>query len=208
VPNSVITGNIAVSPISASAITGFSMTADASNTFSTSAQLTGKAYAADYAPTTPADLTTAVSDMETAYTDAAGRPNPDASRLNLGAGLLGGDLPGGPTAPLTPGVYTFGTDVNMGGNLHFSGSDTDIFILQTTGNVNVAANYQVILKGGALAKNIFWQVAGYVDVGPGAHVKGVILAKTSVKFKTEASLEGRILAQTAAVLQVATITQP
>jgi hypothetical protein len=81
-----------------------------------------------------------------------------------------------------------------------------------SGNVNFAANYKVILDGNAenkaLAQNIFWQVAGKVDVGAGAHMEGIILAKTGVTFLTESSLNGRILAQTAAVLQVATIKQP
>ena len=42
VPNSVITGDIAVSPITATAITGFSLTVDATNQFSSSNQVTGK----------------------------------------------------------------------------------------------------------------------------------------------------------------------
>ena len=49
------------------------MVADKTHTFSTSSQVTGKVYAANYAAPTPANLTTAVSDMQTAYTDAAGR---------------------------------------------------------------------------------------------------------------------------------------
>ena len=53
--------------------TGFSLTADSTDAFSTSLQVTGKVYAADYAAPTPSDLTTAVSDMELAFTDAAGR---------------------------------------------------------------------------------------------------------------------------------------
>ena len=56
VPNSVITGDIAVSPITATAITGFSLTQDATNVFSSSTQITGKAYAADYASPTPSNL--------------------------------------------------------------------------------------------------------------------------------------------------------
>jgi hypothetical protein len=48
VPASAITGNIGVSPIAATAMTGFSLTADVSNIFSTSTQLVGQAFAADY----------------------------------------------------------------------------------------------------------------------------------------------------------------
>jgi hypothetical protein len=64
------------------------------------------------------------------------------------------------------------------------------------------------LTNGALAKNIFWQVAGYVNVGEGAHMEGILLVKTAVTFVTGSSLNGRVLAQTACVLQMATITQP
>jgi hypothetical protein len=207
VPDSVITGDIAVSPINAAAMTGFSFAADSSGTFSTSSQISGKAWAADYIAPTPATLTTAVSAMETAYTDAAGRVNPVAARINYGAGKLSGVF-GGPDNQLTPGVYTFGTDVLISGNIHFNGSDTDIFIIQMTGNLIQEANYKVILEGGAKAKNIFWQVAGFVTVGAGAHMEGVLLVKTHVVFETLSSLNGRILSQTACTLGMATITQP
>ena len=83
VPTSAITGNLGVSPAAASYITGFSLTADSTNAFSTSPQVTGRVYAADYASPTPSDLTTAVSDMELAFTDAAGRA-PDVTELGAG----------------------------------------------------------------------------------------------------------------------------
>jgi hypothetical protein len=107
---------------------------------------------------------------------------------------------------LTSGVYTFDTDVNLNGDITFSGSATDIFVIQTTGNLVQAAGYSVILSGGALAKNIFWQVAGQVTVGAGSHMDGVLLVKTAVTFVTGSSLNGRVLAQTACNLQSTTIT--
>jgi hypothetical protein len=64
------------------------------------------------------------------------------------------------------------------------------------------------LTGGALASNIFWQVANYVSAGACAHLEGVLLtANTLVAFETGATLNGRILAQTA-TLDQATIMQP
>jgi len=62
----------------------------------------GNVYAADYTSPTPSNLTTAVSDMQTAYTDAAGRTTPDF--LNLGAGNISG-------LNLAPGLYKWGTGV-------------------------------------------------------------------------------------------------
>jgi hypothetical protein len=120
VPNSTITGDIAVSPITGAAMTGFSFPTDPLVQFKTSTQIVGKAYAADFIAPTPSNLTTAVGAMMAAYTDAAGRSNTNAARINLGGGLLGGAF-GGPNAQLTPGVYTFGTGISIGGNLHFDG---------------------------------------------------------------------------------------
>jgi hypothetical protein len=206
VPTSKITGDIAVSPIAAGAITGFSLLADASTEFSTATQVVGNAFAANYGAPTPARLTTAVSDMETAYADAAGRPNADAARINFGAGLLGGAF-GGANAKLTPGVYTFGTDVLIGAAIFFdAGGDADaVFIIQMTGDLVQAANVRVELWDGAKAENIFWQVAKTVSVGAGSHMEGILLVKTGVTFLTGSSLDGRILAQAACVLQSATI---
>ena len=48
VPNSDVRGNIGISPDPASSITGFALTMDSTNVFSTSAQVTGRVYAADY----------------------------------------------------------------------------------------------------------------------------------------------------------------
>jgi hypothetical protein len=135
-----------------------------------------------------------------AYTDAAGRVNPDAARINLAGGLIGG-------LTLTPGMYTFQVDVNIATDVTLEGSSTDVFIIQTTKSVVQAANKKVILTGGAQAKNIFWQVAGEVNVGAGAEMEGILLVKTAVTFKTGSSLNGRILAQTACNLQMATIKQ-
>jgi hypothetical protein len=94
IPYSVITGDIGVSPIHAAAMTGFSLTMDSGLEYSKSGQITGKAYAADYAVPIPATLITAVSDMETAYTDAAGCPNTDAARIDLGEEVLVGAFGG------------------------------------------------------------------------------------------------------------------
>jgi hypothetical protein len=214
-----ITGDIAVSPIAAFAMSGFSLALDPSGKFSTSEQVSGRAYAANYVPTSPANLTLAVGAMGAAYTNAAGRVNTNATRINIGSGVLGGDgvdgLNGGENAPLTPGVYTFGSDVTINRDITFEGTnpgendDPDIFIIQMTGNLKQVGDTKVILTGGAIATNIFWQIAGYVKVlaGPDTHMKGILLVKTAVLFETGSSLSGRVLAQTAVTLQKATITE-
>jgi hypothetical protein len=207
VVTSSITGDIAASPITgSSAITGFTLIRDVGGAFSTATQLVGKAFVADYAAPTPDTLITAVLAMEAAYDDIAGRDNYDASRINYGAGSLGGAF-GGAGAPLTPGVYTFVTDLTIALDITFSGGPEDIFIIQVNGNLVLAANKNVSLVGGALAVNIYWQVMGNVKVMAGAHMKGILLAKTNIVFVTGSSLSGRALAQTACTLQKATITE-
>jgi hypothetical protein len=208
VPNSAITGNIAVSPIKSEAMTGFSFTLDSYGLLSESTQITkddnfvGKAFAPNLGGSeASALLTTAVSDMEAAYNNTVSRSTNDGARINLEAGLL-------TAVTLTPGVYTFTTDVHLTGDIYFDGSDSEIFIIQMTGSLMQDANYNVILLNGALAKNIFWQVAGQVTVGAGAHMEGVLLVKNAVTFVTGSSLNGRVLSQTACNLQMATIVQP
>jgi hypothetical protein len=203
VPASTITGDIAVSPIDSTGMTGFNMTLsdDGESSTDSSGQAMGKAYAADYAAPMPATLTTAVGDMETAYTDATGRIQPDANRTNLAGGLVGG-------LTLTPGLWTWKVDIAITDDITLEGNATDIFILQTTKNVEQAADKKVILSGDVQAKNIFWQVAGHVNVGARAHMEGILLIKTAATFKTGASLNGRILAQSACTLQMNKITEP
>ena len=144
-------------------------------------------------------LTSAVSDMQTAYLDAAGRVRPDFTEL--GSGEIGGKT-------LTPGLYKWGTDLKISTNVTLSGSATDVFIFQIAGGIKQASATRVILTGGVLAKNVFWQAADVVTIGTTAHFEGVILAKTLISVKTGASVQGRLLAQTAVTLQKNTVTQP
>ena len=193
-----ITGNLGLSPAAASFITGFGLIADATNMFSTSSLVTGKVYAADYAVPTPSNLTTAVLNMETAYTDAAGRA---AGVTELGAGNISG-------LTITPGVYKWGTGVLINSDVTLSGSATDVWIFQIAGDLTQASATRITLAGGAVAKNIFWQVFGIVDIGTTAHFEGIALVQTAIVLRTGATANGRLLAQTAVTLDAATVTQP
>lgn len=166
--------------------------------FSTSPQVVGKVYAASYAVPTPTNMTTAISNMEAAYTDAAGRVKPDF--VELGTGDIGGKT-------LAPGLYKWTTSVTIPTDVVISGCANDVWIFQTTGDISMAAAKKITLQGGALAKNIFWQVAGKVNIGTTAHFEGIILSKTSITLQTGATMNGRALAQTLVALQQATVTQ-
>ncbi|HKL86398.1 MAG TPA: ice-binding family protein [Treponemataceae bacterium] len=195
VPASVITGDIGVSPAAESFLTGFSQTK--ATGYSTSPQVTGFLYAADMTPPTPIKMTTAISDMETAYNDAKNRITPNFT--NLGSGEIGGKT-------LTPGLYSWGTSVTISSDVTISGGANDVWIFQTSGDLTMSDAFNVVLTGGAQAKNIFWQVAGKTTLGTTAHFEGVILCQTSITLNTGASMNGKALAQTLVALDMATVT--
>ncbi len=198
VPESAITGDLGISPAAASFITGFSLAADATNTFSTSTQVVGKIYAADDAPPTPSKMTTAISDMEIAFTDAAARA---PGVTELGAGDIGGET-------LPAGVYKWGTGLLIPTDVTLAGSPTDVWIFQIAQDLTVSSGVRIVLAGGALPENIFWQVSGLVELDTTSHLEGVVLSQTSVTLRTGATLNGRILAQTAVNIDGSTIVEP
>jgi hypothetical protein len=195
-----VIGDIGISPADSTYVTGFNLIADSSNTYSTSFLVTGKVFASDYAPPTPSYMTTAVSDMETAFTDAAGRTLPDATELG------DGDISG---MTLVPGLYKWGTGVlitNVGVTL--SGGANDVWIFQIAQGLTVDNSAIITLSGGAQAKNIFWQVAGQATLGTSADFKGIILSQTLIALNTGAKMTGRALAQSAVTLDATAITAP
>ena len=198
VPPAVVTGDLGLSPMAATFITNFSLIADATNVFATSTQVTGKIYAADYAAPTPANLTTAIGDMGLAFTDAAGRA---PSVTELGAGSIGG-------MTLAPGVYQWGTGLLIPTDLTLNGGATAVWIFQIAQSLTVSSAVNVHLTGGALAKNVFWQVAGSVDLGTTSHLEGIVLCQTMINLRTGASIVGRLMAQTAVSLDASTVTAP
>lgn len=194
-------GDIGVSPAAASFITGFGLIMDSSNEFSKSdpsSLVTGNVYAADYAPPTPAKMTTAISDMETAFTDAAGRVLPSATEL--GAGNISG-------MTLAPGLYKWSTSVSFTG-VTLSGGANDVWIFQIAQDLIVANGAIVTLGAGAQARNIFWQVSGQATLGTTSDFKGNILCQTAIVLQNGARITGRALGQTAVTLDATTVTAP
>lgn len=194
-----IVGNIGVSPASATYITGFALNLSAGSDFSTSALVTGKVYAPGYADPTPAKMTAAVSDMQTAYTNAAGRTNPTATEL--GAGNIGG-------LTIAPGLYKWGTGVTIPTDVTLSGGANDVWIFQIAQNLDISSATKVVLSGGAQAGNVFWIVGGKTTIGTTATFNGNILDQTAIVLNTGAVLNGRALAQTAVTLDANSVNLP
>ena len=190
---SVVTGDIGASPITGAAI------------LLTCAEVKGTTYTVNAAGPLPcyvinaSRLTTAVKDMQTAYTDVAGRTKPNF--LNLGAGNIGGKT-------LTAGLYKWTTALIIPTDITISGGPDDIWIFQVAGTLNMSSAVRITLSGGAQAKNIYWQVADAVTLGTTSHFEGIILGKTGINLQTGASINGRLLAQTAVTLQKNTVTRP
>ena len=196
-PTSSFTGDLGLSPMAESFLTGFSQTA--ATGYSTSSQVSGRIYAADMADPTPANLTTAIENLTTAYNDAEGRTAPDF--VELYTGEIGGKT-------LSPGLYKWSSNVTITDDVIFSGDENDVWIFQVAGNVTMSPAVDITLSGGAQARNIFWQVAGNVTIGTNSHFEGIILSMTGITLNTGASLNGRVLAQTAAIFDANTVVEP
>jgi hypothetical protein len=194
-----IVGDIGVSPAAGTSITGFALSLSAGSSFATSSRVTGKVYAPGYANPTPAYITTAIGDMQAAYTDGAGRTNPTATEL--GAGNIGG-------MTLAPGLYKWGTGLTIPTNVTLSGGANDVWIFQIAQTLTVSSGVRVVLSGGARANNVFWIVGGKTTIGTGATFSGTILDQTAITLNTGATLDGRALAQTAVTLDANEVIIP
>jgi hypothetical protein len=198
IPPAAITGDVGLSPATGSNITGMN-----------SSDVTGIIYTVDVsgpagATMDPTRLTAAQGDLTIAYNDAAGRtPVPSGPFLNPGSGNIGG-------LTLVPGLYKFTSTLAItGSNVTLTGSDTSVWIFQVATDLNVGSGIQVILAGGAQARNIFWQVGTSAVLGTTSVMQGTIMADQSVSMNTGAVLNGRALARIAAVtLASNTITLP
>jgi hypothetical protein len=197
-----VNGNIGVSPAAATAITGFGLIMDLSGEFSRTPIVIGKVYASNYAVPTPSKITTAISDMETAYTKANNLVTP-APVVGLGAGNISG-------LNLAPGLYKWSTGVLIDPNttVTLTGGADDTWVLQIAGDLKVSSNAQVKLAGGAQAKNIMWVVAVKATLDTQANFSGNILTKELISLNNGAVVNGRLLAQTAVTLIGSTIIQP
>jgi ketosteroid isomerase-like protein len=139
-------------------------------------------------------------DLTTAYNYIAGLP---------GGAVLPGNLSG---LTFTPGLYTNSSTVMLtAGNvtLDAQGNANAVFIFQIGSTLTTIGSTQVILAGGAQAKNVFWQVSSSATLGTNSIFQGNILSLQSVSLDTGATLTGRALARNGAVtLDGNTVTAP
>jgi hypothetical protein len=132
----------------------------------------------------------AQASLTVAYSDAAGRSTAPIT--------VAGDL-GGQT--LAPGLYKSASTLAITGDLTLdaNGDPNAVYIFQMGSALNVATGGRVVLIGGTQAANVFWQVASSATLGTYSAFKGTIMAYASITIGTGATLDGRALAQNAAV---------
>jgi len=166
----VITGNLGLDPGTASSVTGFPP-----------GSVTGVKHTAD------AVALQAKNDLVTAYTDAATAPTTsDLTGKNLGG------------KNLTPGVYTFSSSAQLTGSLTLSGNGVFIFRIGST--LTTASNSVVLLRNGAQACAVYWQVGSSATLGSATQFQGNLMALTSITMVTGANiLKGRALARNGAL---------
>ncbi|HOT81023.1 MAG TPA: ice-binding family protein [Microthrixaceae bacterium] len=130
----------------------------------------------------------AKNDLTTAYNQAAASAPPTNVADELG-GLT-----------LTPGVYD-GAALQLTGTLTLDtlGDPNAVFVFRTGSTLITASSSDVIVLGGGVACNVFWQVPSSATLGTASHLIGTVMASTSITANTGATIVGRLLASTGAV---------
>jgi hypothetical protein len=157
----------------------------------------GAIYASDDTtpPGTAAMLIQAKADLTAAYLFAEGATTPAPATV---AGDLGGQT-------LAPGIYkTTSSLLIQNGDLTLDaqGDVNAVWIFQIASGFTTVggAGGNVILAGGAQAKNVFWQTGSSATIGDFTSFKGNILALTSITMNSGATAVGRMLCRNGSVV--------
>jgi hypothetical protein len=163
--------------------------------------INGAIYASDdiAPPGIPAMLVQAKQDLTDAYLFAEGATSPAPTTVS-------GDQ-GGKT--LAPGIYkSTSTLLIQNGDLTLDaqGDENAVWIFHVASDFTTigGAGGNVILSGGAQAKNVFWQTGSSATIGDYTSFKGNILALTSITMNSHATAVGRMLARNGAVILTST----
>jgi Ice-binding-like len=136
----------------------------------------------------------AQTDLTAAYNQAQGE-TPTAGDTGLSAIIN--------NQTLTPGVYNAPSGLLVDGavTLNAEGNPDAVFIIQVGSALTVGSqqNADITLAGDASACNVFWQVGSSATLDSVSNFVGSILASASITVNGGDTIDGRLLASTAAV---------
>lgn len=125
-----------------------------------------------------------VLDLQAAYNQLIAIPATNSTHVPA--------MGGGET--LLPGVYLFPAAASIAAvlNLDAQGNPDAVFIFKIGGAFTVGAISSIVLKNGALARNVFFVSEGAISVGATCIMKGTYIAHAgALAFNAGSSLEGR-----------------
>jgi hypothetical protein len=191
---SAIKGKVGTSPITGVAIK------------LTCVEVTGEVYSVDATGPAPCVkpgegplLTPAIGDMDLAYTSAAAQPN---NFNEIEGGVLIDQQ------ELEAGVYKWSGNLLLPSRITLKGNQDSQFIFQVAQTMKTVSGGTIMTYSGVNPNNVIWQVGEEVVIGINSQMAGTILGKTMIQMTTGASINGRLFAGTAVVLQMATVTKP
>ena len=186
-----IVGDVGLSPTGGTAITGLTCAEVTGSIYDTNGGYTGGGGASTACrKIDPGLLTTAKSDLVTAYNDAAGRTTTSQIATELG----GTTLTDG-TYDSADGTFELTGTVTLNGQ----GNANAVFIFKMASTLTTASSSRVVLTNGAQACNVYWQVGSSATLGTGTNLIGSVLALTSITDDGGSIISGRLLARNGAV---------
>ena len=191
VPPAIVTGNVGATTVTNSGTVNGNL---GGTTLTNSGYVSGNLWGTTVTNSGTCDGTTttgtntqvpqAQTDYATVYSNIAGR----TANANF---ATGSDL-GGRT--LGRGIYASAGAFVINGTLTLTGTSSDIFIFKMVSTLTTAAGSNVVLTGGALASNVFWQVGSSAFINE--DFKGNILASAAITQYAGASIEGNLYTRT------------
>lgn len=152
-----------------------------------------------------ATLLQAKQDLVSAYLYAEGATVPAPQSADVDQGGL----------TLAPGIYKASTSLliqNGDLTLDAQGDVNAVWIFQIASTLTTVggAGGNIVLTGGAQAKNIYWQVGSSATIGDNTIFKGNVLALSDITMNSGAVAQGRMLARNGSVVltNANTITKP
>ncbi len=191
VPPAIVTGNVGATTVTNSGTVNGNF---GGTTVTNSGYVTGNLWGTTVTNTGTCDGTTTIgtnTEVPQAQSDYALVYNGIVGRTADSSLATGTDL-GGKT--LGRGIYESAGSFIINGSLTLTGTSTDIFIFKMISTLSPAVGSNVVLTGGAIASNVYWQVGSSTFIN--GDFKGNILAYAAITQNAGASIDGNLYTRT------------